>query len=161
MRRLVRLTVFWLLAAALPLQGVAAATMRSCAPVGHHGNAMPASPHGHDAGLAIVAPAATDAVATIHRHAGDASHAGHANQAGHASHASMDHGDDSNARSDAGGAVAKCSACSFCCTGAAAPAHLLVFGPLDLPEFYAPFAARSVAAFVSEGLERPPRTVLA
>lgn len=126
MRRLVRLGLFWLLAAALPLQGVAAATMLSCAPVGHHGNAGPASPHGHD----------------------------------HATHASVDQGDDSDAPG-AGGAVAKCSACSFCCTGAAAPARLLVFGPLDLPEFYAPFAARSVAAFVSEGLERPPRTVLA
>ena len=154
MRRLVRLVVFWLLAVALPLQGVAAATMLSCAPVGHHGNAVPASSHGDDATAASVARAAPDAAADKHDHA---SHAA----VGHATHAAVDHGDDSDARSGAGGAAAKCSACSFCCTGAAAPARLLVFGPLELPEFYAPFAARSVAAFVSEGLERPPRTVLA
>lgn len=146
MRRLVRLAVFWLLAAALPLQGVAAATMISCAPVGHHGNAMPASPHGHDATVATVAPAPLDAATASHDHA---------------SHAALGHGDDRDARSGAGGAAGTCSACSFCCTGAAAPAHLLVFGPLDLPEFYPPFAARSVAAFVGEGLERPPRTFLA
>ena len=156
MRRLVRLTVFLLLAAALPLQGVSAATMLSCAPVGHHGNAMPASPHGHDATAATVAPAALDAAAANRDHASHAA-VGH----DHATHATVDQGDNSDARPGAGGAVAKCSACSFCCTGAAAPAQLLVFGPLDLPEFYAPFAARSVAAFVSEGLERPPRAFLA
>lgn len=58
-------------------------------------------------------------------------------------------------------AAHKCSACASCCLGAAVPTATLSFEPIALPDFFAPLAARMLAAYVTEGLERPPRTFLA
>jgi len=149
MSRIGRLAVFWLLSFALPLQGVAAATMMACAPVGHHGNAGHAAGHGHG-----------QTASDVHASAPGAATATHSAHAEHAAHAAAGPADDADALSG-GGAAAKCSACSSCCTGAAVPARLLVLGTVELPEFYAPLATRSVAAFVTEGPERPPRPPLA
>lgn len=55
----------------------------------------------------------------------------------------------------------KCSACAACCTAAAIPAHSIVFTSVTPTEFFAPLELSGLAAFSTEGPERPPRSVLA
>ena len=129
--------LMWLLAVALPLQGVSAATMAACG-VGHHGGASASSQtvspesrqvHGHDASMA------REHAGAIHAH---------------------------STKSDLPEDVAhKCSACASCCLGAAVPTPTLSFDTARLTAHFAPLVARTLAAFVTEGLERPPRSFLA
>ena len=142
MRRGVRLAVMWLLALALPLQGLSAATMAACAD-GHHERAAShgvAHTHHHDATAAL----ADEHVggASLHSHAGaDHTHAAKTGFGTDVSH--------------------KCSACASCCTSAGVPSEAMAFEPVKLTEHFAPFAVRSVPAFLSGGLERPPRAIFA
>lgn len=55
----------------------------------------------------------------------------------------------------------KCSACAACCAGAVAPSPSIVFESVKLTDHFAPLVARSIPAFVTEGLERPPRAASA
>lgn len=132
----------WLLAMALPLQGLSAATMAACA-AGHHEHAA-AHAMAHPDPEVSTATHAHEQVAEsgLHSHAGsDHSHA-----------AKTGFGEDANH---------KCSACASCCTGAGVPSAAIAFDPVKLSEHFAPFAVRTVPAFLSGGLERPPRAVLA
>jgi len=140
MHRLVRFALMLLLAIALPMQGFAATTMISCS----------AGQHDHAAGHG---PAHSHAGADErHRH----SHAGEADtHAGAVDHSPAGKTD------IAKGGVHKCSACALCCTSAAVPSQAIVFSSVKLTDHFAPLAARSVPAFVAEGLERPPRALLA
>ena len=145
---LCKLVMLWLLALAIPVQGLAAATMVHCE-----------SSHQR----------MHDAVAPGHSHAG--SHHAH----GH--HHALDHGDVAADAADHHHASAaeppaepdkysdlaqyKCSACGACCSVAA----MLGFS-LTVPEpalvvqwRAAHFLARF--GFITDGPERPPRTVLA
>jgi len=127
----------FLLAIALPMQGMAAATMISCG-VGQHE---------HDGAHAV-----------SHRHHGSAGH---------------DHATEANsyetrvAHSHVGkadlveGTLHKCSACASCCIGAAVPSQAIAFDTVKLTDHFAPLVTRSVPAYVTEGLERPPRAFLA
>ena len=134
MRRLARLALMFLLAIALPLQGVAAATMIACG----------SGPHDH-------------AHAAAHDHHAIDS-AGHADASLHEMHVAHSH----DPKSDlAGSALHKCSACASCCVGAAVPSQAIAFDSVKLTDRFAPLVARSVPAYVSEGLERPPRAFLA
>ena len=143
MPRFIKTLMLWLLLAALPLQGMAAATRMSCAPAPHA--AMAAQAHqAHQAAHAQHAtPAADD----------HADHAGHAAGAGHDRHAAaQDTAPDQHHHASA------CSHCAACAFGAAAPppAPATVHagaGP-DLPF---PAAPRGTAGFIPPGLERPPR----
>ena len=140
MQRLVRLALMVLLAIALPMQGFAAATMISCGAGQHEHAPGQGLAHSH-AGAGAVHP---------HSHASEAdSHAG-----------AFDHS--AAGKTDiAKSGMHKCSACASCCTSAAVPSRAIVFSSVKLPDHYAPLAARSVPAPVTEGLERPPRAVLA
>ena len=131
--------LMWLLAVALPLQGVSAATMLSC------GGEHPAASTSTDPGHAL----------------------GHAGSHMHDPMAGADHRTASAAhvvsiKSNLGKSAGhKCSACAACCLGAAVPSTTLSFDTIRLTDHFAPLATRTVAAFATGRLERPPRPFLA
>lgn len=131
MRDPIRFLLTVMLLLALPLQGYAAASMLRCAP-SHHGVAQAQSPlH-----------------AAHHGHAADAGHAAHhdAGTAGDTDHAHGKYG---------------CSACAACCVGGALTASPSgVAASSQLHERPLP-VLQTFAAFITDGPERPPRTVLA
>ena len=139
----------WLVALAVPAQGYATATMFGCGP-GHHSTAE-ASTH---------AEATGDRAAQMPQHGHDANpepglehhHHGSVEQA-HV-HTLKAHG--------AAAKVAKgsSSSCASCCVVAALPTSMVVFQPIRLVDFFASLATRSVASFLTDGPERPPRFVL-
>jgi hypothetical protein len=139
-----RAVLIWLLALALPAQGVMAATMVFCGP-NHHERAS-ASAAGHDA----------DPAQQPHE---PAAHAHDAATDGHVGMAAADGTDapDKFAQS----ALHKCSVCASCCSAAAildtAPKpHALEAAPAD-------FAALApvIEPFAVGGPDRPPRRPLA
>ena len=136
MPRLARLALTFLLAIALPLQGMAAATMISCG----------LGQHEHD-----VARAAS------HHHHGSAGHDHAAEANSHETHFAHSHEGNTDL---AKGTPHKCSACASCCVGAAVPSQAIAFETVKLTDHFAPLVARSVPAYVTEGLERPPRAFL-
>jgi hypothetical protein len=155
MNRVVRAFLVWVMVIAMPVQGMAASAMLFCGP--SHERMMQ--------GLVL------NASASASGHAGDATH----------ETAAMDHGDHGHAGSgapvDSEATVAadgdgmgslsphhgkfSCSACAACCIALALPASF------ELPEAVrAAHAMRSspmapVASHQPDGLDRPPRAVLA
>ena len=129
---IVRVLLMWLLAVALPVQGVAAATMQFCGP-GHHPQQVQAAPHDHD---------------PDHGMADSAHHAGPADKAPASADLSQ-HGQQ------------KCSACAACCAGSAPPSAAITL-PVVKPVIervgvaQKPYVGPDVA-----GLEKPPRSSLA
>jgi hypothetical protein len=142
MRRVLRFALACLLAFALPLQGVTAATMMVCG-TAQRGSAAEHA-HQHRVGAPTLEGQSHFAASAAHDHA---SHG----------HASGKTSDGKPASSDSH----KCSVCASCCVGAAVPAEPLSFASIKLADQFAPLVPRSVAAFVTEGLERPPRLSLA
>jgi hypothetical protein len=76
-----------------------------------------------------------------------------------------EHHDDASSRDAAGhhddhGGVDKCNVCASCCT---APPMMATFSPaiapLDMPAVPYPVLTASAPSFVSEGQERPPRSI--
>ena len=140
----------WLVALAIPLQGLAAATMLSCGP-GHHG---------------MMAAEAMQSAAT-HDHAAH----GHAAFSG-------EHADDAAGPTDLGASAAavedksaakdlhqlakfKCSACAACCITTALPSPTVSFDPPKQTAVFVLPPTVLVAAFLTGGQERPPRPHLA
>ena len=140
MWRAVRLTVMWLLAVALPLQSLSAATMLSC------GGGQ------HDHGLSqVLGHSHTPSVGHTHAHVADAGQ--------HAS-SDADHSHPDKSTFGKGGAH-KCSICASCCTSAVVPTQASVFDPIKPTYSFALLVAPPLTAVVTEGLERPPRLFLA
>jgi hypothetical protein len=144
MFRMVRMLLIWLLAFALPAQGVMATTMVFCGP-NHHDRAFVAAVM-HDA---------------------DAAHVGH-DLAAHSHHEAAD-GSTENSAPDvtvtpdklAPSDMQKCSVCASCCSAAAihdTVPKLPVLEPVAAD--FAPVAP-VVEPFAADGPERPPRHVLA
>lgn len=127
--------LLWLLIAALPLQGFAAAMQTSCGQmVAHHGQTEK-----------------TSAMQAHHQAAGDTADS---------MHASADHNAPHFAKDPAGANHhgGSCSACASCCIGAAAPPSVNVLTPVYRSAVPAPSApAHLVAGFIPAGLERPPK----
>lgn len=142
MSRLVRLTLLWLLAAALPLQGLSAATMLSCAG-GQHDHAV----------SQVLNQVHGSSAAAAHSHT-------HAVQVSQHQPAGTDHTQPEKSGLDKAGAH-KCSACASCCLNAVLHTEAVVFDTAKLPDSYAPLVARAPGTHVTEGLERPPRLFLA
>lgn len=140
MTRLFHTLLLWLLMAALPVQGMAAAIGTSCAPIEH-------------AGIPMLAPSGLqqDHGATHHH---DEYHSAPAVQHLHGSDAGSapDHAPAGKHKQST------CGVCASCCTGAVAPPSAPVPMPehdhagVALPPFHLP-----VTGFVPAGLERPPR----
>jgi hypothetical protein len=149
MSRALRITLMWLLTLAVPVHGFAAASMLGCAG-SHHRVAALAGAHSHASG-----PHGDGVVMHSHSHDG-----AEMAQAGHHPHDSA--GSDADAHKGQADGKASCSACAACCASAALPATPVVFAPTMLaPDSFVLPAPQRVASFVSGGLERPPRSVLA
>ena len=140
MSRIWRIAVMWLLALAVPAQGFAAASMLNCRP-GHHGtvSGQARADHHHDA----------------HGHDGaaDADEAS-ANVASSDSEAAPTHGIHN-------GKTGSCSACASCCTVTAPPSAAPTFEAAPARDVFQPLAPPGVAAFLTDGPQRPPRSFLA
>jgi hypothetical protein len=144
MRKLARFIVMWLIAVALPFQGVAAATMLHC------GSANPA-------------PAASAHEGHAHHHHGADSTA---SSAGTPSH---HHGDHHGATADStstpplshhqADGKASCSACASCCSALALPTTPVIVATHTVADTITTLRLLPVVAFLTGGPERPPRTI--
>lgn len=146
MRTAARIVLTWVLALALPSQGVAAAT--HCVPSPH----SPAEAHAHQDGAAMRDHSLRgDSAALKDAEAGQGVGGSAAPEEGAPGAASAHHG------------VSKsgCSACAACCTGTALLAAQPVVAPVGPAKFIAPLVPCPPAVFLSGGLERPPRFFLA
>lgn len=161
MGQLFRTVLIWLVALAVPAQGMAAVTMLHCGP-GHHG-AQAAQSSGQ------TLPDASQA-------AGE--HAAH----GHASHPHLDTNTVSDtaqnpASPDASAAAQvdktidpvkvakaayqKCSACASCCAGLALPSKAAIPPTIDAAREVTVLSLPEAASVVIDGPERPPRILRA
>ena len=132
MSGVLRIVLTWILAAALPLQGVAAASMTLCGTPG-----AGAAAH-HQVDDRSGEPATTMHAMPGHDVVQD--HAEHGHDGRHSQSAE------------------KCSVCAACCASLAIAVADFALPPVALSESFAsPFGA-GVSPFVTEGLERPPRT---
>jgi len=145
MLRYFRIALMWLLALAVPAQGFAAASMINCGP-GHHGVVQRHSHAAHAHSAEATAPHSHDDASPFDSHMHDAS----------------------ASATDGGSQVAKvlvvhkgsCNACASCCTAAALPTPVVTFDATPAPTFVVPLAPRGFAAFLTDGPERPPRSIL-
>jgi hypothetical protein len=136
---IIRTLVVWLLALALPMQGVAAATLVFCGQASHHerhqavaAGVVHADVHSH-ANAEVAASAATAATAAIH--GGDCQPA---SAEGHT-----------------------CSACAACCSVGAMLSPVPTVPMPDSAPIEFLMLVRAIGAFVADGLDRPPRRVFA
>lgn len=146
MLRALRITLMWLIALAVPVQGFAAVTMFGCSP-GHHG------------GMA----ASQTVVAQGHeREANDPLHGAMTEDADGQPHdAGVSHNHSQSLKPHgATHKVAKgnCTPCASCCVVAALPATAIQFDPVPLVDFFVLSVQSGVSSFLVDGLERPPRT---
>ena len=134
MTRILKTFLLWLLIAALPLQGFAAAVQASCGPMAHHDQAetaMSVQSHHHEG------DGATDSVKVA---------------------ATKSSGDSAGAKHKS----SFCSTCATCCVGAVAPPSVSVLPPIyssSVPAISAP--SPLVTGFIPSGLERPPKRITA
>ena len=142
MSRIWHIAVMWLLALAVPAQGFAAASMLNCG-LGHHGTVSGQvradhhhDAHGHDGAAAADADEAGEKVASSDAEAAPA-HGLHKNK------------------------TRSCSACASCCTAAAPPSAVPTFEAVPAPDVFQPLTSPGVAAFLTSGPQRPPRSLLA
>lgn len=146
MRLSLRSLLIWLMALALPIQAVAAASMLHC------GAAHRLMQGGS---LAAVAPDGHDAVhdATPHQHADSSAGLDADLSAGDSSDASLSAsplGDDFT-----------CSACANCCSAVALPSRLVRLPAPAIEAHATALPASGLVSFVPGGIDRPPRTFLA
>ena len=162
MGKMLTSVMIWLVAIAVPAQGIAAATMMHCGVGSHHAqaasNKVEALPHAH-----LVAP--VDHAA--HQHAShpdpDADTASEPVQSTTSSDAS------GTARPDKGvgdvkavkTAAQKCSVCASCCAGLALPSTAVILPSLDPAHEVTVLPPREAASVVVDGPERPPRVLRA
>jgi len=143
MNRLLKIFLLWLLMAALPLQGFAAAMQISCGLRDRHGSAgtaTPAQAHHHDGGAFV----------SHHHRPGTDNAAAHSPAPADKSFAAKQHAESS------------CSYCAACCVGATAPPSLAVLTPAysdSLPVVVS--LTPLVTGFIPAGLERPPKRITA
>ena len=132
---MLRRVLTWVIIALLPVQGYAAASMIACGPM--HAEMAAAASHATGAD-------GHDHAAHGHEHAG----------------VSQDGGDEQPSFGTLG--KFKCSACASCCTAPAVPASSdLSFAVPQVHAELIPFYPASEDSFVPDGLERPPRPLLA
>jgi len=150
MSRLVRFLLICIMAAAIPLKGVAAVTMIGCGPghqrqaaasmQAHHSASVSQKVSDHRTAESSVTPAALDADEST----------------GIADGALAD----SSKEGSAAAVKMKCSSCSPCCA-AAAPAPDEQTGSPDLQASRFSFSSAGYVGVVTDVPHRPPRTLLA
>lgn len=142
MKPFLRTLLLWLLIAALPIQGMAAAIQATCASE-HQGNAimMMAPDHHHD----------------MAAHGHDHDDHQHVAQADDTSDASGHSSNEPDAHKHS-----TCSACASCCVGAVAPPSAAVQTPdYDNSDSIFMSLAALAAGFIPSSLERPPKRLSA
>jgi hypothetical protein len=146
MFRAVKTLLIWLLLAALPVQGFAAAAMMSCRPIQH-------AAFNTDAGMRATKYAHDDMATHAHHH-----HVDHAPETSTAEHGKIAHHDENHHSHGKHDASTSCSVCAVCCIGAAP----LPFGlnwtfvrNKSEPVLVSP--PQFVTGFIPAALERPPR----
>ena len=149
MLRALRITLMWLIALAVPIQGSAAVTMFGCSP-GHHGGMVLSQAAVAQERVPDIDDPSRGALtedADSHHHDGGASH--------DHSHSLKPHG--------AMHKVAKgnCTPCASCCVVAALPATVIQFESVPHGDVFVLSAQSRVSSFLADGLERPPRLFLA
>ncbi len=145
MHKFARLLLIWIIAIALPVQGVFAGTLQHCVG-GEHQVAFEdgsSSVHSHDE--AVDSDAHSDVHAT-HSHAAMHTHVEQSSSS-HSHHGT--------------GLKGSCSACAACCSSAAPPPTPVVLVPQRAEHAVPAFVSFAVVTFVTDGPERPPRITLA
>ena len=136
MWRRARLYLLCLLCIALPIQGVTAATMALCAPSAGHmqmtGMPMASGNHHHEA----------EGASSSSRH--------HAEQKTASHPSDMDSSDGT-----------ACSVCASCCIGAAVLSQPILIANVPSATTFTETLGDRAVAYLTEGLERPPRPFLA
>ena len=158
MGQLLRTVLIWLVAFAIPAQGMAAAAMLHCVP--HHHEAAAAQPkvnaHLGDLGLALAAPAthghASHAVADV-----DAAGNSVSNSALPDTASTVLVGKSTVATKASGSTYQKCSACASCCAGMALPSAAVMTPAIDPVREVTVLPQSWAASIVIDGPERPPR----
>lgn len=139
-----RMLLIWLLALALPAQGVMAATMVFCG--AHHHDPAAVAAVGHEAG-ATHQP--HDLAAQPPDQAAD----------GHAWNAASD--DAATADASAQPGMQKCSVCASCCSAAAIHDTVPKLPAVETIAVHFAALAPAIEPFAAVGPDRPPRHVLA
>jgi hypothetical protein len=148
MRWIARVLLVWLVVLALPVQGLAAATLMHCMPAhdGHHAehadHAAASGTASASASASVLSPGAAEGEAHVHAH-------DHPAQAA-----------DAEAGAPPGGEHA-CSVCAACCLALALPATVARLPALPIDPTFWPEAAPALPSFVPAGLDRPPRSLRA
>ena len=144
MHQFARLFLLWIIAIALPVQGVFAGSMQHCVGSEHQVAFEDSSPdaHPHDEAL------------------GGDEHSGHHHMHAHAE--MHQHADQSgSSHSHHAGLKGSCSACAACCSSTAPPPTTIVLVPQQVEQSVSSFVSFAVVTFVTDGPERPPRITLA
>ena len=160
MKRLLRTVLIWLVALAIPAQGMAAVAMLHCGP-GHH----PAQKAG---ATATLLPEVAHAEHAAHGHVGhrvqgsDAATSAAASadvQGVSAAATAADTAADSASDADPSTQAPnqKCSACAACCAGLALPSAVALLPTLDPVREVTVLSPSWTAGVAVDGLERPPR----
>ena len=162
MGQLLRTVLIWLVALAVPAQGMAAATMLHCGP-GHHG----AQATQHKVQALAGAPQAAAGAYAAHGHvshpAPDVSSAGDSGQNASSLDASgaAQTGKAADAVKGAQSSYQKCSACASCCAGLALPSTAVMPPTIDPAREVTVLSPSWAASVVVDGPERPPRILRA
>ncbi len=140
MNRSLKTFLLWLLIAALPLQGFAAAVQLRCGPTHHEGVAM------------------VDMEAHHHEDNAGHSHDGDDEVTHHSAFAVKASTSDTSLKHQ----HASCSACAACCVGAGAPPSSSPMTPAhSSSESFVISQTPLVDGFIPAGLERPPKHIFA
>ena len=149
MLRVLRITLLWLVALSVPVQGFAAVTMGGCGP-GHHGELAPSQ-------NVVGDELAQDTNAFL-----PTAMAGEAESHSDDSAAPHDHVNSVKAH---GGVLelvkGNCSPCAACCVVAGPPAASIRFETVPPVGFIVQSIHSGISLFLTDGLERPPRVSLA
>lgn len=146
MRRFARLLLLWMIALALPFQAAYAVATPSCgfATQGHDFGVLQATPAGHHHDDADVDDEDSSSVqpALVGDHH-DADHDEHH----HHAHASSGKG--------------SCSVCASCCSSAAPPPEIMAVAAqrIEVATVHS-FVPAAHVSFLTDGPERPPRSIL-
>lgn len=136
MRVLARCLLIWLMALAVPMQGMAAASLRHCLPSHQRSGTLLAAGHSQTG----------------------PSHGHHATDSAAGAGAAHDAGPDKTADGHKAG---KCSACAACCVALGLPAPAVRVPVVPADSFIAILRTEAPPSFVPGRLDRPPRRTLA
>ena len=158
MVQLLRTVLIWLVAFAIPAQGMAAAAMLHCGPHHHDATAAQTKDHAHlgDLGLAPAAPATHGHAAHAVADADVADNVGRNSAMPDAASTALI-GKSTAATKATGSTYQKCSACASCCAGMALPSAAVMTPAIDPVREVTVLPKSWAASIVIDGPERPPR----